>query len=163
MRFQQFAQENSAWLTDWALFSVLRRRFDLKSWIDWPEEFAFRHPDVIPVAASVGGAFDFHDLYGQGLPLDEMYESRERCRLDTAVLHIDPHRFPPHIWFACDPEDADWYRGNDRLHEKLAAYGCRTPSTATPRPAGTRGRTSTGWPGRCWHSSPRGWRGRAGV
>ncbi len=46
-RFQKFAQENISWLTDWALFSVLRRRFDFKSWIDWPTEYAFRQPDTI--------------------------------------------------------------------------------------------------------------------
>ena len=83
----------------------------------------FKYPDVFPVAASVAGAFDHHELYGQGLPLDEMYEGRERCRLDTAILHINPNRFPPHVWFACDPADDAWYRGNDRLHEKLSALG----------------------------------------
>lgn len=88
----------------------------------------FKYPDVVLVVASVGGAFDYHELYGEGLPLDEMYESRERCRLDTAILHIDPGRFPPHVWFACDPADDRWYRGNDRLHEKLSALGL--PHTA---------------------------------
>ncbi|HET6574251.1 MAG TPA: alpha/beta hydrolase-fold protein [Fimbriiglobus sp.] len=83
----------------------------------------FKYPDLFPVVASVAGAFDYHELYGQGLPLDEMYESRERCRLDTAVLHINPNRYPPHVWFACDPADTIWYRGNDRLDEKLSALG----------------------------------------
>jgi S-formylglutathione hydrolase len=83
----------------------------------------FKHPDLFPAVASVAGAFDYHELYGRGSPLDEMYDSRERCRQDTAVLHIDPHRFPPHVWFACDPADVEWYRGNDRLHEKLTALG----------------------------------------
>lgn len=81
-----------------------------------------RHPDRFPVVASVAGAFDFHERWGEGSPLDAMYPSRERCRHDTAVLHLDPHKWPPHIWFACDPEDES-YRGNDRLHEKLTAYG----------------------------------------
>lgn len=81
-----------------------------------------RHPDRFPVVASVAGAFDFHDRWGEGSPLDEMYSSRERCRQDTAVLHLIPHKWPPHIWFACDPDD-EWHRGNDRLHEKLTAYG----------------------------------------
>jgi S-formylglutathione hydrolase len=83
----------------------------------------FKYPDAFPVVASMAGAFDYHELYGRGSPLDEMYDSRERCRQDTAVLHIDPHRFPPHVWFACDPADIEWYRGNDRLHEKLTALG----------------------------------------
>lgn len=83
----------------------------------------FKHPERFAVVASVAGAFDYHEYYGRGTPLDEMYESRERCRLDTAILHIDPHRYPPHIWLACDPADAAWFRGNDRLHEKLSAIG----------------------------------------
>jgi S-formylglutathione hydrolase len=83
----------------------------------------FKYPDVFPVVASVSGAFDYQELFGEGLPLDEMYESKERCRLDTAILYVDPNRFPPHVWFACDPADDAWYRGNDRLHEKLTALG----------------------------------------
>ncbi len=86
-----------------------------------------KHPDRFPVVASVAGAFDYHERYGLGTPLDGMYESRERCRQDTAILHLDPYRWPPHLWFACDPAD-EWFRGNDRLHEKLTAYG--VPHTA---------------------------------
>lgn len=81
-----------------------------------------KYPDRFPAVASVNGAFDFHELHGRGTSLDEMYESRERCRHDTAILHLDPYRWPPHIWFACDPQ-SEWHRGNDRLHEKLTAYG----------------------------------------
>jgi pimeloyl-ACP methyl ester carboxylesterase len=87
-----------------------------------------KYPERFPVVASVAGAFDYHELYGRGTPLDDMYRSREACRQDTAVLHVHPTRFPPHVWFACDPADADWFRGNDRLHEKLSAVGI--PHTA---------------------------------
>ncbi len=89
---------------------------------------AFKYPDRFPIAASTSGAFDCQDWYGLGTPLDEMYESRERCRLDTAILHVHSHRWPPHLWFCCEPTDAACYRGNDRLHEKLAAMG--VPHTA---------------------------------
>lgn len=88
----------------------------------------FKHPDRFPVVGSVAGAFDYHEWYGQGTPIDDMYRSREACRQDTAILHVNPTRFPPHVWFVCDPADADWFRGNDRLHEKLAAIGL--PHTA---------------------------------
>lgn len=88
----------------------------------------FKHPDRFPVVASVAGAFDYHEWYGRGSPIDDMYRSKEACRQDTAILHVNPTRFPPHVWFACDPADADWFRGNDRLHEKLAAVGL--PHTA---------------------------------
>jgi pimeloyl-ACP methyl ester carboxylesterase len=84
---------------------------------------AFKYPERFPIAASISGAFDCQEWYGRGTPLDEMYDSRERCRQDTAVLHIDGHRWPPHLWFCCSPEDAECDRGNDRLHEKLGALG----------------------------------------
>jgi S-formylglutathione hydrolase len=88
----------------------------------------FKYPDRFPVVASVAGAFDYHELHGRGTPLDEMYASKEQCRQDTAILHLDPYRWPPHVYLACDPGDADWFRGNDRLHEKLTALG--VPHTA---------------------------------
>lgn len=83
---------------------------------------ALKHPERFPVAASISGAFDCQEWYGRGTPLDDMYESRERCRLDTAVLHVGDV-WPRHLWFRCSPNDAACYRGNDRLHEKLAAMG----------------------------------------
>jgi S-formylglutathione hydrolase len=86
-----------------------------------------KHPAIFRSVASLGGAIDFHELHGRGTPLDAMYDSRERCRQDTATLHMHPSEWPPHLWFACDPEDY-WFRGNDRLNEKLRAYG--VPHTA---------------------------------
>lgn len=88
----------------------------------------FKYPERFPVVASVAGAFDYHERYGLGTPIDEMYRTKEACRQDTAILHVSQGKYPPHIWFACDPTDADWFRGNDRLHEKLAAVG--VPHTA---------------------------------
>jgi len=82
----------------------------------------FRHPTRVRVVASVAGAFDFHDRYGRGTPLDAMYATREQARQDTAILHLDGHDWPRHVWFACPP-GSEWHRGNDRLHEKLAAGG----------------------------------------
>ena len=34
-------------------------------------------------------------------------------------MHLHPSKQPPHVFFACDPDDADWHRGCDRLHEKM--------------------------------------------
>jgi S-formylglutathione hydrolase FrmB len=88
---------------------------------------ALKHPQVFPVAAGLGSAVDFHELFGRGTPLDALFPSRERARQDTATLHMHPTEWPAHLWFACDPIDP-WYRGNDRLSEKLRAYG--VPHTA---------------------------------
>lgn len=54
-RFHKFAEENNSWLTDWALFSVLRRRFESRSWIDWPVEYAFRQPDAMTSVMNESG------------------------------------------------------------------------------------------------------------
>jgi S-formylglutathione hydrolase len=84
---------------------------------------AFRYPQTFVAAAGVSSALDFHELYGQGGTLDDMFDSKEQCRQDTALMHIRPDDYPPHIFFAIDPDDTDWHRGNDRMHEKLSALG----------------------------------------
>jgi pimeloyl-ACP methyl ester carboxylesterase len=84
---------------------------------------ALRHPQVFPAAAGITSAIDFHEAYGRDTPLDDMFTSKEQCRQDTALMHIHPHDWPPHLFFCIDPLDSDWLRGNDRLHEKLSALG----------------------------------------
>lgn len=81
-----------------------------------------KYPAIFRAVGSIDGAIDFHELHGRGTPLDDLYESRERCRQDTATLHMNPSEWPPYVWFACDPA-TPWFRGNDRLDEKLRAYG----------------------------------------
>jgi S-formylglutathione hydrolase FrmB len=84
---------------------------------------AFRHPKLFPVAAGIASAIDFHELYGQDGTLDALFDSKEQARQDTALMHVPPYDYPPHLFFAIDPEDHPWFRGNDRLHEKLNALG----------------------------------------
>lgn len=84
---------------------------------------AFRQRGLFPVVAAIAPSLDFHEKYNEGTPLDDMYESKEQCRQDTALLHVPPHDYPPHLFFCIDPADRQWYRGNDRLHEKLNALG----------------------------------------
>jgi esterase/lipase superfamily enzyme len=97
---------------------------------------AFRHPDIFPVAAGIASALDYHEFYGRGLSLDEMYDSKEQCRQDTALMHVPPYNPPPHLYFCCDPGDTDWYRGNDRLHEKLNALGVEHSADLTTEAGG---------------------------
>jgi S-formylglutathione hydrolase len=96
----------------------------------------FKHPDRFPVVAAIAPALDFHELHGRGLSLDELYDSKEQARQDTAVLHVHPAHYPRHIFFCVDPADADWYRGNDRLHEKLTALGIPHEVDFTTRAGG---------------------------
>jgi S-formylglutathione hydrolase FrmB len=83
---------------------------------------AFKHPKRLAVVAGIASAIDYYELYGRGTPLDELYDSKEQCRQDTVPLHVHPSGYPPHVFFAVDPEDP-WLRGNDRLDEKLSALG----------------------------------------
>ncbi len=46
-RFQKFCNENISWLPDYAMFSVLRRRYAYASWHEWPPEFAQRKDDAL--------------------------------------------------------------------------------------------------------------------
>ncbi|MGE3805827.1 MAG: alpha/beta hydrolase [Gemmataceae bacterium] len=97
---------------------------------------AFKHPQLFPVVAGISPAIDQHERHGQGSPLDDMYDSKEQCRQDTATLHIHPTHFPPQILFCIDPDDEEWLRGNDRLHEKLAALGVAHQHDFTTRAGG---------------------------
>lgn len=97
---------------------------------------AFKHPQTFPVVAGIASAVDHYELFGRGLSLDEMYDSKEQCRQDGTLLHIHPSHFPQHILFVIDPTDTDWYRGNDRLHEKLAALGVPHEHDLTTRGGG---------------------------
>lgn len=81
-----------------------------------------KYPTLFPVVAGWDCAFDFHDWYGRGTKLDDLFERREQARQHTACLQVRQHEYPPFIWFGC-PLDSEQYRGNDRLHEKLNAVG----------------------------------------
>ncbi len=83
---------------------------------------AFKHPQRFPIVASIDAAIDHYEVYWQLASLSEMYASPEHCRQDSAALHIHPVRQPSSIRFAAE-QSSRWYRGNDRLHEKLSALG----------------------------------------
>lgn len=84
---------------------------------------AYHHPREFPVVAAISPAIDFHNWYGQGLPIDDMYDSREQARQDTATLHIHPLNWPRHQWIVCDPTDAEWIESSERLLSKLSSTG----------------------------------------
>lgn len=46
-RFQVFCEKNASWLADYAMFDVLRRRFDGAGWNAWPKEYALRDADTL--------------------------------------------------------------------------------------------------------------------
>ena len=45
---EAFAEENSFWLADYALFMALKKRYDMRSWLEWPDEdVRLRRPDAL--------------------------------------------------------------------------------------------------------------------
>lgn len=97
---------------------------------------SFKFPERFPAVAALAPALEYHELYGQGGPLDELYDSKEQCRQDTAPMHIQPGHAPPHLSFACDPDDEFWFRGSDRLREKLIALGVEHQADLETRAGG---------------------------
>jgi 4-alpha-glucanotransferase len=47
LRFQTFCNENATWLTDYAMYAVLRRLHQYASWHQWPQELARRQSDAL--------------------------------------------------------------------------------------------------------------------
>ena len=46
-RFQGFCRAQADWLTDYALYAVLRRQFNTGAWITWPEPLRRRDPQAL--------------------------------------------------------------------------------------------------------------------
>ena len=42
-----FTKENSGWLPDYTLYMALKRKYDMKSWIEWPEDVRRREPRAL--------------------------------------------------------------------------------------------------------------------
>jgi 4-alpha-glucanotransferase len=47
LRFQKFCTDNHSWLSDYAMFTVLRRMNHYASWHEWPEDYAKRKGDAL--------------------------------------------------------------------------------------------------------------------
>ena len=46
--FEEFVVENESWLADYALFMAVKRHFDLKPWIEWPDDgIRLREKDAV--------------------------------------------------------------------------------------------------------------------
>ncbi len=68
-RFEGYCRMNGSWLNDWALYTVLRRKFNYASWNEWPAEAKHRdpgtltrlraeHAEELAVAQAIQFAFD---------------------------------------------------------------------------------------------------------
>lgn len=86
-------------------------------------QLAYRRAREFPVVAAIAPAVDFHNWWGQGLPLDEMFTNPEAARQQTAILHLHPLNWPRHQLLVCDPSDTEWIESSERLTSKLSSMG----------------------------------------
>jgi pimeloyl-ACP methyl ester carboxylesterase len=86
-------------------------------------QLAYRYARQFPVVAAISPAVDFFQLYGAGLPLDEMFEDQEDARQATIVLNLHPLAWPRYQFYCCDPMDEEWFDGCARLGMKLSSSG----------------------------------------
>ena len=51
----------NAWLDDYAVYAALKEKFDLKSWMEWPDEYRFREPQAMKAAREeLSGRIDYY-------------------------------------------------------------------------------------------------------
>ena len=50
-RFDEFVDQQSDWLDDFAMFSALKARFEQKAWLDWPAPYRDRHTAALAEAS----------------------------------------------------------------------------------------------------------------
>jgi enterochelin esterase-like enzyme len=86
--------------------------------------FAYKYPNVFPVAAAISPAIDYQTRYYEGdETIPQMYPDPESARQDTALLHVHPLNWPRHQFFCCDPADERWMESAERLKMKLYSLG----------------------------------------
>ena len=54
-RFEEFCSAEAGWLTDYALYAELRRRFQTGAWTAWPEAIRRREPKALAQVAAESG------------------------------------------------------------------------------------------------------------
>lgn len=86
-------------------------------------QLAYRYPSEFPVVGAISPAVDFYAVYGEGLPLDDMFDDAEAARQATVVLQLQMLNWPRHQIVTCDPADEFWFEGTERLAMKLASSG----------------------------------------
>lgn len=48
--FSRFCKQHASWLDDFSLFMALRKKYENRGWVSWPEELRDRKPDVLKKA-----------------------------------------------------------------------------------------------------------------
>jgi len=84
--------------------------------------WSYRDARRFTIVAAIAPAIDFQILHGKGYEIEEMFESAEDARQETATLHIHPLNWPRYQFLACDPQDS-WFESSTRLSSKLYSSG----------------------------------------
>lgn len=91
-------------------------------------QLAFRRPRDFPAVAAIDPAIDFHEIYGRGTPIDEIFENREEARQETAILRLHPAGWPRRMRLIAD-RTGFWFGGADKLDMKLKSMGIPIETT----------------------------------
>jgi S-formylglutathione hydrolase len=86
-------------------------------------QLSYRHARQYPIVAAISPIVDFDLLWGNGLPLDDIFETQEAARQASAILHLHPLNWPRHQLICCDPADKHWFDSAQRLASKLYSSG----------------------------------------
>lgn len=84
---------------------------------------AYWYPRLFPIVVGIAPAVDYYNWVGKGLPLDEMYDTPESARQESATLELHPLNWPRNQYILCDPVDAEWIDSSERLISKLRSMG----------------------------------------
>lgn len=103
---RRFAEENAAWIDDYALFAVLHDRFRT-SWLDWPEPLRDRRPDALAAARAEHGPEILQKIWLQWLLDDQWHAARAEAHALGVELKGD-------LPFVVSADSADvWSRRDD--------------------------------------------------
>ena len=98
-------------------------------------QLAYRQPRQFPAVAAIDPAIDFHERYGSGTTLDDLFATREVARQHTALLRMQGVGWPRRQLLLADRENA-WFDGADRLDMKLRSMGIPLTSDFTSSTGG---------------------------
>ena len=94
-QYEEFCRDQSAWLTDYALYAVLRREFSTGAWTQWPEPLRRRDPQALAdfAAAHSGGVQQEQALqFAFSLQWDNLQEAAARsdiCILGDVAIFVN--------------------------------------------------------------------------
>lgn len=98
-------------------------------------QLAFRRPKDFPAVATINPAIDFHEIYGRGTLIDELFPDREAARQQTALLRLHPAGWPRRMRLIADRTNF-WFSGADKLDMKLKSMGIPIETTFDGNAAG---------------------------